>query len=39
MKKLMNKVVNFIFGLIVLVLIVYIIGVQFFPDELNKYIG
>ncbi|MCB7305932.1 signal peptidase I [Bariatricus massiliensis] len=39
MKKLMNKIVNFIFGLIVLVLIVCIIGIQFFPDELNKYIG
>lgn len=39
MKKFVTKLVNFIFGVIVLVLVTYILGMRFFPDQLKKYVG
>lgn len=39
MKKTLKYLSNFIFGCIVAVLIMYIIGMRFFPQQIKEYVG
>lgn len=39
MKKKINKIINFIFYILVIVLSIYIIGIQFFPEKLGEFVG